>query len=101
MTVVGLPTVSTRDVLGSRWVKGPKSSPCSFIARKFSPLIQIKSIEPPVCRPAAFSATTRATASEVSVIFTCFSSMPCSARTRCPTQAMKALVFSSPAQALK
>ena len=37
-------------------MNGPDSRPCSFIAAKFSPLIQIRSTVPPSVRPAAFSA---------------------------------------------
>ena len=37
------------------------------MARKFGPLIQMRSTVPSLLRPAAFSATTRVTASEVSL----------------------------------
>ena len=46
-SVVGWPFVSTRAKLGRSWVNGPNSRPCSFIAAKFSPLIQIRSTVPP------------------------------------------------------
>jgi hypothetical protein len=45
--VVGLPATSTKAKLGKRPVIGPCSSPFSFMAAKFSPLIQMRSIEPP------------------------------------------------------
>ena len=71
------------------------------MARKFGPLIQIRSTVPPSLRPADFSAITRVTASEVSLRrvwtrFTPWRDLSCS-----PTQAMNALVFSSPAQAFQ
>ena len=41
------------------------------MVRKFSPLIQTTSTEPPLLRPAVFSPRTRFTASAVSVSLTC------------------------------
>ena len=69
-TLERMRTVSTLAYAGSACVNGPYSSDCCFIARKLGPLIQIRSTRPPVSRPAAFSATTRVTASAVSLSFT-------------------------------
>ena len=71
------------------------------MARKLGPLIQIRSTEPSRLRPADFSAITRVTASAVSLSRTCWTLTPCRALTCSPTQAMKALVFSSPPQAFQ
>ncbi len=87
-SVVGWPSVSTSAKLGSSWVNGPWSRPCSFIAAKFSPLIQIRSTVPPASRPAAFSAATRATASPVSVSLTWTSPTPKRRCSSSPAQAM-------------
>ena len=84
-SVVGLPFVSTSLKLGSLSVNGPYSIWPRFMAAKFSPLIQIRSTEPPSLRPAVFSASTRETASAVSASFTWRSVTPCSACTRVPT----------------
>jgi hypothetical protein len=56
---------------------------------------------PPSSRPAAFSATTRATASPVSDSFTCSIDTPYSSSVRSPAQSMKAFVRGSPPQAFQ
>ena len=66
ITLERLLTVSTYLKFGSACVTGPYSSFCVFRLRKFGPLIQIRSTVPSVSRPAAFSAITRVTASDVS-----------------------------------
>ena len=75
MRVVGLPSTSTFTKFGRLSAKGPKSKASRFMARKFSPLIHIRSAEPSL-RAAAFSARTRFTTSAVSASLTCSSLMP-------------------------
>ena len=75
--MVGTFSKSTKAQLGNRSAQlGAKSRSCRFMAAKFSPLIQIRSIAPPASRPAAFSATTVATALAVSSNFTWVSVTP-------------------------
>ena len=75
MRVVGLPCTSTLRYDGSCSANGAPIRPSRFIARKFSPLIQMASTEPSLIRPAAFSLRTRLTASTVSLSLTCTSLM--------------------------
>ena len=101
ITLERLLVVSIRPALGSSGVTGPNSRPCCFMVRKFGPFSQIRSTVPSLLRPAVFSATTRVTASAVSLSRTCTTLTPWRALTCSPAQAMKALVCSSPAHALK
>ena len=72
----GFSSGSTSAQFGISSDHGPNSNPFSFIAAKFAPLIQIRSIDPPVVWPAAFSLTTVLTAVAVSDSFTCSSVTP-------------------------
>ena len=58
------------------------------MAAKFSPLIQTRSTAPPSVRPAAFSASTRETASAVSLTLTWMTRTPKRSSTVFPAQAM-------------
>ena len=87
--MVGLFSWSTYSQFGSFSAQlGARRSEPRFMAAKFSPLIQMRSIEPSSSRPAVFSASTVATAEAVSSSFTCLSVTPYSSASRPAAQSM-------------